>query len=76
MYLRGFIFGPMEEYMRGNGFVIRCMEKEFTHGQTDGNMKEIMLTIKNMVSDSILGQMGENTKGVGFKVNNMVVENT
>jgi len=49
------------------------MAREFTIGQTEGNMKDIITTIKNKDLEHILGLMEENMRAIGSTVNNMVM---
>lgn len=48
-----------------NGWITICMAGEFILGRMEGNMKENILTIRNMDLEYILGQMEESMKGNG-----------
>jgi hypothetical protein len=52
------------------------MEKEFTHGRMEGNMKEIIKMTKKKGLVSMYGLTEEGMKVVGKMVNNMEKENT
>jgi hypothetical protein len=49
------------------------MVKEFTNGQTEGNMKDNILTIKNKDLEHTLGLMEENMKASGSMGSNMAM---
>ena len=48
--------------MKVIGEIIRCREKEFSNGQMEESMKEIISMTKNMDSVVFGGLMDENTK--------------
>ena len=50
-----YMFGVMEENMKGNGQIIACMDKEFILGQMGKNIKEIILRIKKRDMVNIRG---------------------
>ena len=50
---------------RENGLIIICMEMEFIHGKMDGNMKDNISMIKNMVLEVMYGQMEGIILGIG-----------
>lgn len=69
------ILGQMEESIMGTGKITTWKEQVFTHGVMEGSMKENIKTTLKMVLEYIAGQMVENTKAGGTKVNNMAWAN-
>lgn len=65
------MFGKMEECMRENGIIIRCMEKDCLFGPMAEDTKVATKTIKNMVLASLLLRMGGFTKDNGRMGNSM-----
>lgn len=51
----------MEEDIKENGRVIKCMEKVFSHGRMVENMMDNISTIKKKAMEDLSGQMVENT---------------
>jgi hypothetical protein len=66
----------MEEPIQGNGKIIICTEKVFTHGQMGVDMKDNMKWIKSTGTEYTSGQTVEYTKATGSMVNSMDKENT
>ena len=54
-----------------NGKTINCMEKAYTHGRMEEDMKETMRMIKNMDLDHTIGLMENHTKANGKMGNSM-----
>lgn len=74
---RANICGKMEEYMKDNGTIIRCMGKEYSLGLMGVAMKENMTVIKNTDLEHLHSEMDaymkesgrmENSTDVGFTV--------
>ena len=51
----------MEEDIKVNGRVIKCMEKAFSLGRTVENTMDNISTIRKKVKGDLYGQMVENT---------------
>lgn len=49
----------MEEGIKENGLITKNMEKEFSLGQITDDMRVIIVMIRNMVKEHILGPMAE-----------------
>ena len=43
------IIGLMVEFIKDNGEIIKCMDKDHTNGQMEDHILDIMLMIRNMV---------------------------
>lgn len=57
--------GPMDECMRENGEIIKCMGKEFLLGEMEGDTKANMSMTKRKVMEYSSGQTAENTLANG-----------
>jgi len=60
LLIRGYMNGLTEENMREIGLIIICMEKDLIHGKMVENTLVIIIWIKSMDLENILGQMEEN----------------
>ena len=69
------ISGRMEEFMKATGLITKCMVKENTNGKMAVVIKANTSTIKNTVSGSTPGLMGEDTRDHGKMVNDKVKVN-
>ena len=63
--VRVLIFGLITENLKEVGKIISCMEKVLTIGQMEGNMMGIILKIKKVDLEPIIGLMVEFMKGTG-----------
>ena len=61
------IFGLMAGVIKVNGEMEKCMEREFTNGQTEKSMKGTTKTTKNMGLAYMNGRRAKNTKENGTK---------
>ena len=68
------INGLMEENTSEIGYVIKCMEKVFSHGKMGGNIKETIMMIKNRDMEYSPGLMVDNTMDNGIMENKMEQE--
>lgn len=68
------INGLMEEYMRVNGFKIRCTGGENFHGLMERPMRENTLRIRKKDMEFSLGLMGDSSRELGKMVDNMELE--
>ncbi|EGR32540.1 hypothetical protein IMG5_078660, partial [Ichthyophthirius multifiliis] len=72
---RELINGKMEDNIKENGLIIKCMEKVFILGKMEENMKVIIQMIKKMDMVSINGLMVDYMMENGKMENNMDKEN-
>ena len=63
--------GQMGDNMQETGVRIKCMGRAFLVGWMEGDMKVNMKMIKNMVRESLSGQMGVNMMDSGKLENKM-----
>lgn len=66
--------GQMVECMKVNGRITKCMEKESSHGETEGDTKETILMTKRKDSECLNGQTVVNTLANGKMESNMAKE--
>ena len=64
----------MEENIQGNWKTIKCVEKEFTNGKIDPNIKENIFRIRNKVKESTILLMERDIKEIGKMGSSMVKE--
>ena len=62
------IFIQVEPYMRDFGKMIFKMEKVLKNGLIIHDMKEIMLRVRNMALESIVGKTEADSRGDGEKI--------
>lgn len=73
---QAFTLGLMVVNSTVNGITIKCMVTEFSHGTTEGSMKENTSMIKNRAKVFSLGQMDANMTVNGRMENNMELVST
>ena len=66
----------MVQFTKANGATITCMAVVYTHGPTEGVMKETTKMIKSMDLVNTLGRMVASTRVPGRMENNTVKEFT
>jgi hypothetical protein len=62
--------------MKVNGRIIKCMEKESSHGLTAENMKVTTLMTRSKVREYLRGQMEESMTEIGSMASSMEKEFT
>ena len=60
------LFGRMVGRMRGNGKMGKCMGRVCIFGKMEGNIRVIILMIRNMEMGSFIGLMARFSKGFGL----------
>lgn len=63
--VKEYISGLTIDVMKANGKTIKCMDKEFSLGLTEENMKEIISMTRNKAMVCLHGQMEESTMDSG-----------
>ena len=69
-----FISGVMARSTRASGTITKCTDKVSCGGQTERNILETSRRIKDMVMESLNGEMAESTRESGSKASNMELE--
>ena len=70
----GYIHGAMEDNTQANGWIIKCMVREFLNGLRVKNMKDNINMIKKMVMVNWTTPMAQYIEVNGKMENNMVMD--